>query len=266
MNRLGAALLLAGLVAVGPARADGECHLLKQVVKQSSEAGYASFLYANEIANDDSAFKGIATRSAGSSRVRKELERMVEVSLDAGTFAGQEVASGAIQSGAEDQYIAQSRRRLHAGLTRYRANAAWLVLMVNPSTRKGIVLVRQYEFPRHGLAGLMNGADQVCLRVRLEQVARWSAEQPATAEALLGGRERPDCGFASGAGVNCSGLSGQLELAALEGESVFATAKSRSVLWVYTLNQRTGKGRALHVDPNGTALVDTWLFNVDAPK
>jgi hypothetical protein len=36
------------------------------------------------------------------------------------------------------------------------------------------------------------------------------------------------------------------------------------VLWVYTLNSRTGKGRALRVGPEGTALLDTWLFNAEA--
>lgn len=266
MNWLGAALLLAGVVIVGPARADGECRPLKQVVKESSEAGYARFLYANEIANEDRSSNGIATRSAGASRVRKELERMVEVSLDAGTFAEQAVANGVIDSGGEEQFVAQARQRLYASLKRNYADAAWLVLMVNPSTKKGIVLVRKYEFPRQGLAGVMNGADQVCIRGRLDQVTRWSAEQPATTLMLLGGREQPDCGFAAGVGVSCSGLGSQLELAALDGESVFATARSRSVLWVYTLNPRTGKGRALHVNPNdGTALLDTWLFNIDAP-
>lgn len=147
----------------------------------------------------------------------------------------------------------------------HRASAAWLVLLVNPATNKGVLLVRKYEFPRRGMAGVMNGADQVCVRGRLEQVTRWSAEQPTTL-ALLGDDERPDCGFASTAGVSCSGLDSQLERAALEGESVFATARSQSVLWVYTLNPRTGRGRALHVDPNGTALLDAWLFNVEAPE
>jgi hypothetical protein len=148
---------------------------------------------------------------------------------------------------------------------RNHANAAWLVLMVNPLTRKGIMLVRKYEFPRDGRAGVMNGSDQVCVRGRLEQVTRWSAEQPATTLALLGGREQPNCGFAAGAGVICAGLSGQIEQATTDGESVFATARTGSVLWVYTLNPGTGRGRVLHVEPNGTALLDTWLFNVNTP-
>src|SRR5437879_11215045 len=101
MNWLAVALLLAGIVAVGPARADRDCRLLRQVVKESSEAGYARFLYANEIASEDTFSNGIATRSAGASRVRKKLESMLGVSLDAGTFAEQAVAGGVIQSGAE---------------------------------------------------------------------------------------------------------------------------------------------------------------------
>lgn len=266
INWLRVVVLLGGIATAFAAHADVECRPLKQVVKESSEAGYTGFIYANEIAGeDDGTVNGIATRSAGASRVRKKLESMVEMSLDAGTFAEQAVASGVIESGAEEQFVAQIRQRLHASLMRNHANAAWLMLMVNPLTRKGIVLVRKYEFPRDGRAGVMNGSDQVCVRGRLEQVTRWSAEQPATTPALLGGREQPDCGFAAGAGVICAGLSGQLEQAATDDESVLATARTGSVLWVYTLNPWTGRGRVLHVEPNGTALLDTWLFKVNAP-
>jgi hypothetical protein len=257
------ALLTAGIAAADQARADVECALLKQVVRESSEAGYVPVFYANEVASEPSAVNGIATRSAGPSRVRKNLESMVAMSLDAGTFAELAVDKGTIPSGAEEHFVSQVRQRTYAGLVRNHASAAWLELLVNPITKTGIVLVRPYEFPRQGLAGVMNGADQVCVRSRLEQVTLWTMETPSTL-ALLGGRERPDCGFASTAGVSCSGLESQLGLADSEGESVFATARTRSVLWVYTLNRGTGRGRVLHVDSNGTARLDTWLFNIDA--
>lgn len=95
------ALLLAGFLAIGSARADGECRPLKQVVSESLQAGYIRFLYANEIASEDSlpdVSNGIATRSAGAPRIRKALESMVELSLDAGSFAEQAVAGGVIPS------------------------------------------------------------------------------------------------------------------------------------------------------------------------
>ena len=69
-----------------------------------------------------------------------------EMSFDAGTFAEQAVASGVIESGAEAQFVARAWQRLHASLVHYHANAAWLVLMVNPSTKNGILLVRNTSF------------------------------------------------------------------------------------------------------------------------
>jgi hypothetical protein len=270
LNRPWFALLLAlaalsALAAAGVAHAEGNCRTLGQVVRDSAQSGYTGFLYANEIASEDRAPGGTAMRGAVASRVRARLEEMVDMSLDAGGYAEEAVATGAIRSGDEARFVAQARQRLHASLLRDRASAAWLLMLVNPSTQNGIVLVRQYEFPRQGLAGLMNGAEQFCERSRLEHASRWPAEKTATSLALLGRGEQPDCGFAATAGLGCSGLRQQLDLAASAGESVFATARSGAVLWVYTRNPRTGRGRALHVEPNGTTLVDAWFFNVDAP-
>ena len=256
-------LLLAGMLALGTAHADGECRSLKQAIRGTTQAGYTGLFYANEIASDASASDGVSTRSALSSRVRAELEAMAALSLDAGTVAEQAMDSGAIQSGERDRFVAQLRQRLRASLLRAHAGASWLVLLVHPTTRSGVLLVRRYEFPHDGLDGVMNGAEQVCVRERLEEVTFWPAEQPSV-PSLLNRPEQPDCGFASRAGVGCAGLGNQIALAESEGESVFATARGTTALWVYTLNSRTGKGRALRVGPEGTALLDTWLFNAEA--
>ncbi|WP_213959115.1 hypothetical protein [Variovorax sp. dw_954] len=260
-----ASVLMASLFAAGAARADVECRPLRQAVKESSRAGYTGFLYANEIASTGGTSKGIATRSAGASQVRVKLESLVDMSLDAGAHAEEAVERGVIRSGAEPQFVAQVRQHLHASLLRENAIAAWLVVLVHRKTGEGVVWVRRYEFPRDGLAGVMNGAEQLCVRARLAQASRWPLGQPATSLALLGRREQPDCGAAAAAGVDCAGLGSQLERAASEGESVVATARSGPVLWVYTRNPGTGRGRALNVDAAGTTLVDTWLFNVEAP-
>lgn len=255
--------LVAGMLAFGTAHADGECRSLKQAIRGTTQAGYTGLFYANEIASDASASDGVSTRSALNSRVRVELEAMAAMSLDAGTVAERAMDSGAIQSGERERFVAQLRQRLRASLLREHAGASWIVLLVNPTTRSGVLLVRKYEFPHNGLDGVMNGAEQACVRERLEEVTFWPTEQPSVAS-LLNGPERPDCGFASRAGVGCAGLGNQIALAESEGESIFATARGTRVLWVYTLNSRTGKGRALRVGPEGTALLDTWLFNAEA--
>jgi hypothetical protein len=258
-----AVLLVAGMSALGAAQADGECRSLKETIRGTTQAGYTGLFYANEIASEAGAADGVSTRSALSSRMRVELEAMAAMSLDAGTLAEQAMDSGAIQSGERERFVAQLRQRLRAGLLRAHADASWHVLLVNPTTRSGVLLVRKYEFPHDGLDGVMNGAEQTCVRERLEAVTFWPTEQPSVLS-LLNRPERPDCGFASRAGVGCAGLGTQIARAESEGESVFATARGTAALWVYTLNSRTGKGRALRVGPEGTALLDTWLFNAEA--
>jgi hypothetical protein len=256
-------LLLAGILPLRTAHADGECRSLKEAIRGTTQGGYIGLFFANEIASDASASDGVSTRSALNSRVRVELEATAAMSLYAGTVAEQAMDSGAIQSGERERFVAQLRQRLRAGLLREHARASWLVLLVNPTTRSGVLLARKYEFPHDGLDGVMNGADQVCVRERFEQVSVWPTEKPSILS-LLNGPERPDCGFALRARVGCAGLGSQLALAESEGESIFATARGTNVLWVYTLNSRTGKGRALRVGPDGTALLDTWLFNAEA--
>ncbi|WP_213959789.1 hypothetical protein [Variovorax sp. dw_954] len=262
-HRLRMALfLLAGLLAFGPVHADGECRPLKQAIRGTSQAGYTGLFYANEIASDAGDSDGVSTRSALNPRVRFELEAMAAMSLDAGGMAEEAMDSGAIESGERERFVAQLRQRVRAGLLREHAVASWLVLLVNPTTRSGVLLARKYEFPHDGVDGVMNGAELVCVRERFEEVTFWSNEQPSI-PSLLNGPERPDCGFALRARVGCAGLGHQLALAESQGESVFVTARGTKVLWVYTLNSHTGKGRMLRVRPEGTALLDTWLFSAE---
>ncbi|MHB9839709.1 hypothetical protein Q8F57_033350 [Paraburkholderia terrae] len=236
-----------------------ECGAAQDILRQSQQAGYQRFLITDVVNIDENEGRTMEETAGVRMTVRETLESRLQVAEQAVTYAKRAAHNGDIQPGHEHEFVVTSREILFLSLKQHGATAGTVGILVGPDG-SGVMLRRLYDFPNEAREGEMKAADEVCIQARLQKAARWPAGRPASAAAILQGAERADCKSMSSIAFPCASLSKQLELAKAAKESVFATARSGSAIWVFTLNDE-GRGRSLYVDPAGTALLIDQYFD-----